>query len=177
MEAAYLRMGRYLAAETEESARIAAFDIGVARYVGDRYVIDLGGLVDPESWACLRIHECGAYARAHGVTHFLYSREPEADNLTGIGRSESGRPEILRQTPIFETRYVDYAAPTLTHSLWLELTRVDGWYPADRRRPARGVRPSAWRGTQGAGQYGGDRPGRRARAGGQLARHALGCST
>jgi hypothetical protein len=129
VEASYLRMGRYLADHTDENARIAAFDIGVARYVGDRYVIDLGGLLDPRSWPCLRLHECGPYARARGATHFLYSREPDADNITGIGRSEAGQPEILRQTPIYETRYPDYAAPTLTHSLWLQLSRVDGWFP------------------------------------------------
>jgi hypothetical protein len=126
---AYMRMGQWIAANTPRDARVAAFDIGVLRYVGDRYTIDLGGLVDPGAHPCLRKHDCGAYVRAHDATYVLYSKDPEAELFTGVLKSESDPTVILKQTRVAEFAYHDFDSPTLIHSLRLELDRIDGWYP------------------------------------------------
>jgi hypothetical protein len=128
VEEAYVRMGEWIAANTPRDARVAAFDIGVLRYIGDRYTIDLGGLVDPGAHACLRRHDCGAYVRDHKATYVLYSKEPEAEIFTGVLKSESDRNTLLKQTPVAEFAYHDFRSPTLIHSLRLELDRIDGWY-------------------------------------------------
>lgn len=141
VDEAYVRMAEHIARKTPTDARIAAFDIGIVRYVGDRYTIDLGGLIDPNAHPCLRARECGDYARRMGATHFLYSREPEADNITGIHRAETHGPTFLREVPIATYSFADYSAPTLTHSLRMDLERVDGWFDVASMDVARAFAP------------------------------------
>jgi hypothetical protein len=137
IEDAYVRMAEWIGANTPRDARIAAFDIGILRYLGDRYTIDLGGLVDPASHPCLRKHDCGAYVRDHGGTYVLYSKDPDADLFTGVLKSETDRKLLLRQTRVAEFGYHDFQSPTVIHSIRLELDRIDGWY---RRDDAAGMR-------------------------------------
>jgi hypothetical protein len=129
IEEAYVRMGEWIAANTPRDARIAAFDIGILRYIGDRYTIDLGGLVDPGAHPCLRKHDCGPYVRDQGATYVLYSKDPDADLFTGVLKSESDRRTLLKQTPVAEFGYRDFQSPTVIHSIRLDLERIDGWFP------------------------------------------------
>jgi hypothetical protein len=131
IEDAYVRMAEWIGANTPRDARIAAFDIGILRTIGDRYTIDLGGLVDPGSHPCLRKHDCGGYVRDHGATYVLYSKDPDADLFTGVLKSETDRKLLLRQTRVAEFGYHDFQSPTVIHSIRLELDRVDGWYRRD----------------------------------------------
>jgi hypothetical protein len=124
-------MAEWIASNTPRDARIAAFDIGILRTVGDRYTIDLGGLVDPASHPCLRKKDCGAYIRDHGATYVLYSKDPDADLFTGVVKSETDRKLLLRQIPVAEFGYHDFQSPTVIHSIRLELDRIDGWYRRD----------------------------------------------
>jgi hypothetical protein len=132
IEDTLVRVADWVRTNTSPDARIAAFDIGVVGYLGDRYIIDLGGLVDPKAHDCLARRECAEYARQNKATYFLYSREPDADECVGIHKAvHFGYPMLLKETPVVEYGYADYGAPTLTHSRRVELDRVDGWFPRD----------------------------------------------
>lgn len=125
----YVQMGKWIKKNTPPDAKIAAFDIGVLRYVGDRYAVDLGGLVDPEVHPYLEKRECGEYIRQKGADYLLYSRNIEVDFFTGIFLAEYRGEMLLKQIPLVYFETSQYEAPTLTHSYRMDLNRIIGWYP------------------------------------------------
>ncbi len=124
----YVRMAEYIRNELPKDARVASFDIGTIRYVGDRYTIDLVGLVDASTHQCLKERACGEYLRKQGATHIMYPKDPEADKLTGVQQAEFAARYLLREVFVKQFDTPDYSAPTLTHSFRLQLFRVDGWF-------------------------------------------------
>ena len=49
LENVYRKMGLYMKENLPANARIAAFDIGMIKWVSDLYIIDTAGLIDPGS--------------------------------------------------------------------------------------------------------------------------------
>ncbi|MEW6365861.1 MAG: hypothetical protein AB1714_14625 [Acidobacteriota bacterium] len=127
MDDVYVRMGDWIERNTPDDARIAAFDIGVLRYVGNRYTIDLGGLVDANVVPYLARRECGEYVRQRRADYILYSRNLEVDYFTGLYLAEYEGRRLLKQAPVVHFDTSQYSAPTLTHSFRLDLTRIAGW--------------------------------------------------
>ncbi len=125
---AYIQMGSWISRNTPVDARIAAFDIGILRYVGNRYTIDLGGLVDSSVIPYLARRECGEYVRQRNADYILYSRNLEVDYFTGLYLAEYQGQRLLKQTPVVHFETPQYPAPVLLHSFRMDLTRVTGWF-------------------------------------------------
>jgi hypothetical protein len=128
IEKVYIRMAKWIARHTSNEARIAAFDIGVLRYVGNRYTVDLGGLADPEVHPYLERKECGEYIRKKQATNILYSRNLDVDVFTGIHLAEYQGPMLLKQVPLVHFETPQFEAPTLIHSYRLDLKKITGWF-------------------------------------------------
>lgn len=125
----YVRMAEWVRRNTGTDARVAAFDIGVLRYLADRYVVDLGGLVDPEAHPCLARKECGEYVRLKGADHIVYPRNPELDYFTGLYLAEYQGPMLLKQAPLAHFETAQYDAPVLLQAFRLDVNRITGWFP------------------------------------------------
>ncbi len=132
VEKAYISMGKWIGQNTAAEARIAAFDIGVLRYIGNRYTIDLGGLVDPAVHPYLKTHECGEYVRRKKADYIMYSRYPDTEAITGIFLAEYQGPMLLKQLNVAHFEAPQYPAPTLTQSYRTDLNKVSGWFTPDR---------------------------------------------
>lgn len=65
----HVRLGQWVATSLPEDAVVAAFDIGALSYLGQREVVDLGGLTDPTFMPAVQSGQVIPYLRAHGVTH------------------------------------------------------------------------------------------------------------
>lgn len=59
----------YLRSNTEATARVAAFNAGVTGYFGDRTVINLDGVVNPDAYHALRDHRLLDYLRTVDVAY------------------------------------------------------------------------------------------------------------
>ena len=129
VDEAYVRMGEWINENTPPDSRIAAFDIGILRFVGDRYTIDLGGLVDPEAHPCLDRRDCADYVREKDTDYILYSRNPDVDVFPALFLAEYQGRLLLKQQPVVHFDTAQYNAPTLTHSERMDLNRIIGWYP------------------------------------------------
>jgi branched-subunit amino acid transport protein len=126
---AYVPMAKWINQNTTLNARIASFDIGIMRYVGDRYTIDLGGLSDPEIHPYLKKKECGEFVRQRKADYIMYPRNPEIDVMTGINLAEYSGPMLLKQLPIVHFKASGYEAPAIVHTYRLDLNRIIGWFP------------------------------------------------
>lgn len=124
---AYVQMADWIRRNTPEDARIAAFDIGILRYLGNRYTIDLGGLVDSSVIPYLARRECGEYVRRRNADYILYSRNLEVDYFTGLYLAEYQGQRLLKQTPVVHYETPQYPAPVLLHSFRMDLTEIAGW--------------------------------------------------
>ena len=129
VDEAYVRIGEWINENTEPDSKIAAFDIGVLRYIGDRYTIDLGGLTNTDAHPCLEKKQCGQFVRDQGADYILYSRNPDTEAITHIFLAEYEPSLLLKQTPVVQFETPQYDAPTLTHSYRMELSRIVGWFP------------------------------------------------
>ena len=129
---AYVPTARWLASHTPPEARVAAFDIGLIKHLSGRYVIDLGGLVDPRVHPYLEEQRTGEYLRENNPDYLVYSREPDCDIFTGLYFAEYEGDWRLKQSlaAYFSTDH--YSAPTVTHSTRLEIFQVEGWVPGNR---------------------------------------------
>lgn len=90
IEKVYMKAAAWFKENTSPADRIACFDIGIMKYISNREIIDLGGLVNSEVYPYLIIHNCGEYIRHRKANYILYSRFPDCDLFTGIYRSEYG---------------------------------------------------------------------------------------
>lgn len=131
IEKVYMKAAEWIKENTSPSDRIAGFDIGIIKYISNREIIDLGGLVNPEVYPFLKIHDCGRYLREKKAIYILYSRFPDCDLFTGIYRSEYGEEKLLKQKQVasFSTDY--YPTPTITHSYELDIYRIEKWLKRD----------------------------------------------
>lgn len=130
----YVPMMQFIREHTPEDARITSFDIGTLRYLGERYTLDLGGLVDDSTHKCLSVRACGDYVRERHADYVLHPKDPDADTLTGIHTELFGNKYVLRETLVKQTKMYDYSAPTMAHSFRLQLFHIDSW--TERGSPA-----------------------------------------
>ncbi len=137
MEDVYVPAARWIRDFTPADARVAAFDIGLLKHVSGRYVIDLGGLVDPAVHPFLKKRRCGDYLWKEGASCILYSCEPDCDIFTGVYLAEYEGDHRLRASRVAAFGTPHYPAPTITHSSRLEIDRIDEWLttePEDQER-------------------------------------------
>jgi hypothetical protein len=128
VDSEYVRMAEFVRSHTDAGARVASFDIGALRYISGRYTIDLGGLVDTSTHACLAARTCAPYVRARGATHIVYPKDPDSDGLTGVQRALHHGDYLLRERFITQFIAPDEDVPTLTHSFRLQLFEIEGWF-------------------------------------------------
>jgi hypothetical protein len=131
IEKVYIKAAEWVRDNTSPSDRIAGFDIGILKYISNREIIDLGGLVNPEVYPFLILQNCGDYLRQKKATYILYSRFPDCDLITGIYRSEYGERRLLKQKQVASFSIDYYLTPTITHSFELDVFRIEAWLMRD----------------------------------------------
>lgn len=102
--------GRWMARNLPKDARIAAFDIGVFGYYGERYIVDIGGLVDSE---------CGEYLKNRRMNAYLEARKADYLQMMEIDTSEI--------TPLATRMH-------LSREPWYNAVPVQSWELAMERR-------------------------------------------
>ena len=125
----YIEMADWASTNTPKTATIAAFDVGILKYISGRHVIDLGGIISRNTHECLATRSCGQFLYNSGADYIMYSRNPDVDVYNGIYKAVYEGPMLLTQRPLFHTSYPQYTAPTLTHSHRLDMYEITGWYP------------------------------------------------
>ena len=131
IEKVYMKAAAWFKENTSPADRVACFDIGIMKYISNREIIDLGGLVNPEVYPYLVVHNCGEYIRHKKAHYILYSRFPDCDLFTGIYRSEYGERKMLKQKQVASYSINYYNTPTITHSFELDIFRVEEWLARD----------------------------------------------
>jgi len=129
IEKVYIKAAEWIKNNTSPSDRIAGFDIGIIKYISNREIIDLGGLVNSEVYPYLLVHNCGEYLRYKKANYIMYSCFPDCDIFTGVYKAEYGEKKMLNQKQVasFSTDY--YNTPTILHSFELDIYRIEGWLP------------------------------------------------
>lgn len=107
-DSAWLYEAEWIKANSPEDARIATGQIGIIGYYSDRYIIDLGALLDPSVLGSAEREGLPAYdyLREHGATHLVTAGEPvqAGEHLepvlrrtltSGIGLAGSGSTDMI----------------------------------------------------------------------------------
>jgi len=132
IENVYFPMAEWIKTHTPANSKVAAFDIGILAYRGKRYVIDIGGLVDPKVHKYLERQNCAPYIEKAKADYMLYSRNPDVDVFTRVSPSLTGKYSIMKENTVASFRTNQFKAPTLTHSFALELVKLQ-WLDATRQ--------------------------------------------
>jgi len=80
----HVRLARWVDDNLPQDAIVAAYDIGAISYMGNREIVDLGGLVDPDLLPYLYDGDIVAYLRAHGVTHLAMIGGSSGEHWWGL---------------------------------------------------------------------------------------------
>lgn len=104
-----------------EDARIACLDIGMLGYYSGRYVIDLGGLINPEILPRLRDHRTGPYLVEKRASHYFAVIRPDSERITGV-KVDLDHLYSFRFVRVFD--YPPYSQPIITHSLGIEIYEI-----------------------------------------------------
>lgn len=102
-------------------ARVACLDIGALGYFSGRYVIDLGGLIDPAILPLLEKRSTGPFLIERRATHYLEMVRHDSERILGV-RADDGH--LYDLIPIRSFNYPPYSAPLLLHSLGMNLYEV-----------------------------------------------------
>ncbi len=121
----YVPMAYWIKENTPRDARIASFDIGVLGYLSQRYLIDLGGLVDPRVHPYLKDRFCAPYIKKARASHILYARNMDVDVFTRVSPSLNKKNALMKERGevVFSTN--QYEAPTVTQAFMLELVSLE----------------------------------------------------
>jgi len=125
----YIQMANWAAGNTPSDATIAAFDVGILKYISGRNVVDLGGIISKDTHECLSKRSCGQFLYNSNSDYIMYSRNPDVDVYNGIYKAVYEGPMLLTQKPLVHYSYPQYTAPTLTHSHRLDMYEITGWHP------------------------------------------------
>ncbi len=68
---------------------VGSLDIGMLGFYSDRYVIGLGGLIDPAILPHLEQTRVGPYMVEKGATHYFHMIRHDSDIITGVSKWES----------------------------------------------------------------------------------------
>jgi len=95
------------------SAHIACFDIGSLGFYSGRYVIDLGGLLDPALHRYLEKGAVGEYLKEKKASHYIEMGTPGSERILGV-RKDRGRLYELVPIGYFSGQRI--REPVLIHS-------------------------------------------------------------
>lgn len=121
LEEVHRRAAVYARDKLPPDARIACLDIGALGYYSDRYVIDLGGLIDPDALPHLEKSRTGPYIMDKNATHLFHMNRPDSEVVTGA-MADNGLVYDLKPLGVFQ--FPDYSKPVLLHSLAIEVYEV-----------------------------------------------------
>jgi len=122
IEREHLAAARWADQELPADARLAALDIGTLGYRSGRYVIDLGGLVDPEAHEHLAAHRTGPYMAEKRATHYFALKRHDSERITGVFR-DNGVLYLLRPVKSFHY-FPPLPYPVFLHSFTIEVYAV-----------------------------------------------------
>jgi hypothetical protein len=131
VEATLAEQGRWFAANTPPGTRVAIRDIGVFAYYSDRRVVDLAGLVTPETGPLMQEH---TYDDIATQMRFAAFARPEylIDAATEPARMHADSPFGDCLTLLREGR-LDHRAIRKPEPAWFSVYRID-WACVDRVR-------------------------------------------
>ncbi len=127
---------RWLVANAPPGAIIAAYDIGALGYESHRPVLDLFGLLDPESHSYLKNRNIVPYLFPTKPDYFVDLRMTDAEMFAGIFRAEATGPHLIDLEPVAAFTVSPYPQPMVTHAFGIQIYQVRGWNdddPAGRR--------------------------------------------
>ncbi len=125
----YIQMASWASVNTPQDATIAAFDVGILKYISGRHIVDLGGIISKDTHQCLTKRSCGQFLYNSDSDFIMYSRNPDVDVYNGMYKAVYEGPMLLTQRPLIHYSYPQYPAPTLTHSHRLDMYEITGWHP------------------------------------------------
>ncbi len=105
-----------------EGSRLACFDIGSLKFYSDRYVIDLGGLIDPSIHPYLEEKRVGPYMAGNHATHYIDLVKHDSDRLTGVKKDDGGLYR-LKEIRRFVAR--PYKQPVFLHSFGMVIYEIE----------------------------------------------------
>jgi hypothetical protein len=112
--------GKWAAANLPPDARIASFDIGVFGYFADRYIIDLGGLLDRETVNYLRDKNMSAYIKKKDAD-YLAMMEAETHDIVPLAE----RMGFYRdEGKVFDLELVESWSLNLSRRRWISVTAI-----------------------------------------------------
>jgi len=103
------------------SARVACFDIGSLGFYSGRYVIELGGLVDPELHQYLEKGAVGEYLKEKRASHYIELGTPGSERILGV-RKDKGRLYELVPIGYFSGQRI--REPVLIHSWEMKVFEI-----------------------------------------------------
>ncbi|MFO8058827.1 MAG: hypothetical protein R6V10_16190 [bacterium] len=105
----------------EKDARIACLDVGILGFYSERYVIDLGGLIDPAVIPWLEKDRTGPYLMEKNATHYFAMVRHDSERITGV-KKDYGR--LYRLGLMDRFHYPFYPRPVFLHSLGINAYKI-----------------------------------------------------
>ena len=121
IEDVHIQAAQWARDNTKKDARIGCFDIGSLGYFSDRYVIDLGGLIDPAAHGYLREKRMGPYLKMKQATHYIELGTPGSERLMGI-KKDLGNFYDMAQVADFAGQRVP--EPVTLHSWEMKIYEI-----------------------------------------------------
>jgi len=118
----HLQAAKWCKQNLPPSARIACFDIGSLRFLSGRYVIDLGGLVDPGIAPYLTAKQTGPYLKDKKATHYIELGTPGSERVTGV---EKDAGKLYQLTPMANFAGARIQEPVLLHSWEMKVYKIN----------------------------------------------------
>jgi hypothetical protein len=112
--------GKWVAEYLPKDARVAAFDIGAFGYYADRYIVDMGGLLDRDSDKYLRTKNMSQYLKKKDANYIAMMEIETPDIIPlperlGLYRDE-GR--------VIRTEYVKSWTLNISRRRWINVTAI-----------------------------------------------------
>jgi hypothetical protein len=112
--------GKWVASNLPADARIAAFDIGAFGYFANRYIVDLGGLVERDAGENLRAGTTSLYMKKKGVD-YIAMMEIESPDIKPLGE----RLGFYRDYgQIFEMEFIKSWELPMDRRRWINITAI-----------------------------------------------------
>jgi hypothetical protein len=112
--------GKWVAENLPPGTRIAAFDIGVFGYYADRYIIDLGGLLDRDAEKYLREENMGAYMKKKDADYVVMMEAETHDIVPLAARMGFYRDE----GKVFELEFLKSWSLNISRRRWISVTAI-----------------------------------------------------
>jgi hypothetical protein len=114
------RAGKWVNENLPKDARIAAFDIGAFGYYADRYIIDMGGLLDPDAAKYLRTKTMSQYLKKKDADYVALM---EIETLDIIPLAE--RLGLYRdEGRVFRFQFIKSWTLNLSRRKWINVTAI-----------------------------------------------------